>query len=79
MIRIFRLLIYLVCLAVFTSPLYGQQQNKETGRLLLIEQNGKFGYIDKTGKIVISPQFDGASGSFSEDLACVKKTASGVI
>jgi hypothetical protein len=33
-------------------------------------QDGKYGYIDKTGKIVIKPQFDFAE-SFSEGLAWV--------
>lgn len=36
-----------------------------------IKLNGKYGFIDKSGKIVIKPQFDNA-GSFSEGLAAVK-------
>src|SRR5712692_7147714 len=35
------------------------------------EENGKWGYIDKTGKMIISPQFDQAWG-FQEGLAAVK-------
>lgn len=41
-----------------------------------INQNGKVGFIDKTGKIVITPQFDNALNdegrTFSEGLAAVK-------
>ena len=32
----------------------------------------KYGFIDKSGKVVIEPQFDGAS-NFSEGFACVEK------
>ena len=39
--------------------------------LFPIVQDGKEGYIDKTGKIVINPQFDEA-WTFSEGLAKVK-------
>jgi hypothetical protein len=39
-------------------------------RLLLIEQNGKTGYIDRTGRIAIAPQFD-FGWNFSEGFACV--------
>ena len=34
--------------------------------------NEQFGYIDKTGKIVIEPQFDCSAANFSEGLARVK-------
>ena len=43
-----------------------------------VKQNGKFGYIDKTGKIVIPPQFDSVviaqeqGSSFTEGLAAVQ-------
>ena len=38
--------------------------------LFLIKQNGRVGYIDRTGKVVIEPQFDDG-WYFSEGLACV--------
>ncbi|MDK1032231.1 MAG: WG repeat-containing protein, partial [Planctomycetia bacterium] len=43
---------------------------KHPGTLLPIKQNGKWGYIDKSGKIIIKPQFDDA-WFFSEGLARV--------
>ena len=36
-----------------------------------VKYNGKWGYIDKTGKFVIEPKFEGAY-PFSEGLAMVK-------
>src|ERR1051325_8349680 len=39
--------------------------------LFPIEDKGKYGFIDKTGKVVINPQFDFAQ-NFSEDMAVVK-------
>ncbi|MBU4233778.1 MAG: WG repeat-containing protein [Proteobacteria bacterium] len=39
--------------------------------LFIINQGGKAGYMDRTGKIVIPPRFDGVTG-FREGLASVK-------
>jgi hypothetical protein len=43
--------------------------------LALVKKNGKWGYIDKTGTVVIAPQFDQVVGAlgFPEGLAPVKK------
>lgn len=38
--------------------------------LAVVNKNGKFGYINKTGKMVIAPEFDGAL-NFSEGMAAV--------
>lgn len=43
----------------------------ETLDFLVIEKNDKYGYIDRTGKIIIEPQFDEAH-SFQEGLAYVQ-------
>jgi hypothetical protein len=47
-----------------------ETNKKDKGGLFVVSQNGKYGYIDKTGKIVINPQFDCAE-NFSEGLAVV--------
>src|SRR6266480_225689 len=47
-----------------------QSHADEVGPLFPVEEHGKWGYIDKTGKIVIS-RYDFAK-SFSEGLAAVK-------
>src|SRR5262249_47671462 len=41
-----------------------------TEKLAAVSLNGKYGYIDKTGKMVIEPKFSGA-GEFHEELASV--------
>lgn len=40
--------------------------------LALVQQNGKYGYIDRTGTLIIPTQYDYA-GAFSEGLAPVKQ------
>ena len=39
--------------------------------LALVKQNGKIGYLDKTGKLAIKPAYEKARG-FSDGLAAVK-------
>lgn len=47
-----------------------QSPANETGPLFRVEKDGKYGYIDKTGKVVIPFQYDGAD-RFFEGLASV--------
>ncbi len=61
------LLIIFLYLIMFFSYSFAQQKKP---RLFSIEQNGLCGYINKTGKIVIHPQFD-TCWNFSEGLAGV--------
>ncbi len=58
--------ILIACL--ITSGARGQQP--ESISLFSVQQAGKFGFVDRTGKIVIPLQFDGAS-EFHEGLALV--------
>ena len=48
------------------------ENKEETIDRFLIEEDGKFGYINHLGEVVITPQFEKASTSFSEGLANVK-------
>jgi TonB family protein len=57
-----------VCLFFLTTA-YSQPQ--ASAALFPVSQNGKFGYIDTTGKFVISPQFRGA-GKFFNGLAPIR-------
>ncbi|MFH1230941.1 MAG: WG repeat-containing protein [Planctomycetota bacterium] len=61
----------LLCLTFILASLHLYGAQEETNPLFLIRQNNRYGYIDKTGKIVIKPQFRFASG-FSEGLASVE-------
>src|SRR5882724_3631450 len=46
---------------------------ESTSNLYVVLKDGKAGYIDKTGKLVIQPQYEGSSASsFSEGLAAVE-------
>lgn len=47
-----------------------QVKAEEQGALFRVQQNGKWGYMDQTGKIVVAPKFAGA-GEFSEGLGAV--------
>ncbi len=55
----------------FFSVIGSGQTTKSSKMLLPVLQDGKWGYIDRTGKISIRPQFDDA-GDFSEELARVR-------
>ena len=54
-------------LFLFSSCAFAQENNSPRP----IQQNGKWGYIDSTGKIVIKPQFVSAE-EFSEGLAAIE-------
>ena len=47
------------------------QTNSEPMKLYWIKENGKYGYIDKTGSMVIAPAFENTMG-FREGLAATK-------
>ena|SRR5215813_2989106 len=67
--RVCRILLLFICL--FASRLCLAQPQTEN-QLWPIEKDGKSGFIDSTGKVVIAPQFDSVSG-FSEGLALVTR------
>ena len=67
----------LLFLSVIVLPLTACRESritkppKDNSGLFRIKQNSKWGFMDRTGKVVINPQFDGAY-DFSDGLACVK-------
>ena len=61
--------IALICLVVFAC--FNAVHAKETSNLFPVKKGGKFGYIDRTGKVIIPFKFDDA-WQFSEGLASVK-------
>ena len=71
-INIFVVLAVVILTSVIILTLYKYHKGKyESNDLSQFFENGKFGYIDKKGKIVIKPRFDDTLG-FSEKLAGVK-------
>src|SRR5947199_3031800 len=58
----------LLCLSVVITS---RAQNKDSVGLFPIRQDGKWGYISRTGEVVIKPQYDDA-WDFSEGLAYVR-------
>lgn len=62
----------LICLLVvaFLCAFSGRGQQPDSKALFSVEKDGKFGFIDRTGKIVIPVQFDSAN-DFHEGLALV--------
>src|SRR5260221_960928 len=61
----------LVCLAALASSSSTHGQQAKGSELFLIHENGKYGFIDKTGRIIIQPHFVAAL-SFSDGLAPVR-------
>ena len=51
----------ILCLGLlFSTSLIGNAQTEKSKRLFTVIVNDKHGYIDRSGKIVIEPQFDSA-------------------
>lgn len=59
-------------LLLITVSICAQKPENETCRLFQIKPNGKAGYINKIGKIIVPPQFD-YGFEFYEGLAAVEK------
>jgi len=79
-IRDIGFILVIIAISLFNPCLFGckgtsspaPKKTKEVRKLLPIKKDGKWGYIDKTGKIVIKPQFEYAY-NFSEGLAVIGK------
>ena len=59
-----RIIFLTIILTLFTTSIFAQKTNP----LFKVLVNGKVGFIDRTGKMVIKPQFDFVR-DFSEGLA----------
>ena len=71
-----KLLLLLISILITLNFCHSEQilepaENKHTSHLYPVSVDGKLGYIDKTGKIIIEPQFDEAY-VFSNGLAKIK-------
>lgn len=65
---VMRLVIQFILLTIATCSIVVSQSNQRAPQLRPIQQEGKWGYIDSTGKVVVKPQFAWAE-EFSEGLA----------
>jgi hypothetical protein len=63
-------ILLLICLTILSASFVAAQDSL-SGDLFIINVNGKKGFIDKTGKVMIEPRFEQAE-DFSEGLAAVK-------
>jgi hypothetical protein len=68
--KLMRILLLITLILTFSSITFAQTKDKAMP-LFWIQENGKYGYIDKTGKVVIKPQFENTMG-FNEGLAATK-------
>ncbi|MBK9765759.1 MAG: WG repeat-containing protein [Chloracidobacterium sp.] len=57
-----------ICCSLLTFVLYTANACAQNQDYFPVRQNGKIGFIDKTGTMVISPRFD--SASTEDDVAC---------
>jgi hypothetical protein len=65
-----RSIAFLTCLVFLCVSIAARGQEKEADALYPVLQGSKWGYIDRTGKIIIKPQYDGAY-PFHEGIAKV--------
>jgi hypothetical protein len=56
----------------FALTAFAQNTDEKGMPLFWIREDGKYGYIDKAGKVVIPPQYENTMG-FNEGLAATKK------
>lgn len=65
---------FIITLVVFAFAATGfaQGKNDQGMPLFWIREDGKYGYIDKTGKVVIPPQYENTMG-FNEGVAATRK------
>lgn len=62
----------LICFTLTALLVNAQERVSKPDRLFRIVENGLFGYIDKTGRVVVKPQYENARSEFSEGLVAVE-------
>lgn len=60
-----------ILLALAETPVSGMESPNQRAYLFPLIENGRTGYVDLTGSVVLEPQFEN-SGSFSQGLAPLK-------
>ncbi len=63
-------ILLITLLTIFASITFAQTKDKAMP-LFWVMENGKYGYIDRSGKMIIAPQFENTMG-FNEGLAATK-------
>jgi hypothetical protein len=63
--------ILILTVVLFTFAVSGFAQKASNDSMFWIREDGKYGYIDKTGKVVIAPQYENTMG-FNEGVAATK-------
>jgi len=64
-------IIFIFCIVLLAGNALAQDAKAKNSGLFWIRENGKYGYIDAKGKVVIEPQFENTMG-FNENLAATK-------
>ncbi|MDI6782869.1 MAG: WG repeat-containing protein, partial [bacterium] len=67
-----RFVYFIISLAFLAGLCFAQEKLNESSARYLIKKDGKFGYIDRTGRIVIQPQFEDAEWFQTEEPMPVK-------
>jgi hypothetical protein len=65
-----RIIVLVVCLTVLLTVLFVNLQQRKSNDLFVVIVNGKRGFINRSGEMIIQPKWIGAN-SFSEDRAVV--------
>lgn len=63
---------------MFTQGVNAQDKHPSSNKLFMVKQQGKYGFKNGSGKVVIPANYD-ATFPFSEGVTPVKKMANGII
>ena len=66
-----KLFAFLICLTFISFAITANGQRRKSSDFFPILSKGKWGFVNKFGKVIIEPQFEGAWNA-TEGLACVR-------